>query len=114
MFGRRGSTETIEGAVTAKARLDRRTKNLIPRLERGEIAVIHHEDIDRVAAEHEWLGAKGRRRDRGLLVVAQHPAQHSGGPRTRTSVRNWLSSPWGLARGCKRSAISFRPPQKTI
>ncbi len=37
--------------LTAKARLDRRTKNLIPRLGPGEIAVIHHEDIDRVAAE---------------------------------------------------------------
>ena len=39
------------GGLTGKVRLDRRTKNLIPRLGPGEIAVIHHEDIDRVAAE---------------------------------------------------------------
>ncbi len=31
--------------------MDRRTKNLLPRLERGEIAVIHHLDLDRVAAD---------------------------------------------------------------
>ncbi len=31
--------------------MDRRTKNLIRRLERGEIAVIHHADLDRVAAD---------------------------------------------------------------
>lgn len=47
---RHAKTRTGEG-LTARARLDRRTKNLVPRLERGEIAVIHHEDIDRVAAE---------------------------------------------------------------
>ena len=45
--------ESADGSETvrAKVRVDRRTKNLIPRLQRGEIAVIHHEDLDRVAAE---------------------------------------------------------------
>src|SRR5438093_816666 len=33
------------------ARVDRRTKDLIPRLKPGEIAVIDHEDLDRVSAE---------------------------------------------------------------
>ncbi len=33
------------------ARLDRRTKNLTKRLKPGEIAVIHHSDLDRVSAE---------------------------------------------------------------
>ena len=33
------------------ARVDRRTKDLVKRLEGGEIAVIDHEDIDRVAAD---------------------------------------------------------------
>jgi uncharacterized membrane-anchored protein len=47
---RHAKARTGEG-LTARARLDRRTKNLVPRLERGEIAVIHHQDIDRVAAE---------------------------------------------------------------
>ena len=40
-----------EGAVAGRARVDRRTKNLIPRLLPGEVAVIDHEDLDRVAAE---------------------------------------------------------------
>ena len=40
-----------DGAVTAPARVDHRTKNLIKRLRPGEIAVIDHEDIDRIAAE---------------------------------------------------------------
>ena len=33
------------------ARVDRRTKNLLQRLQPGEIAVIDHEDLDRVSAE---------------------------------------------------------------
>jgi uncharacterized membrane-anchored protein len=33
------------------ARVDRRTKNLLRRIEPGEVAVIHHEDLDRVSAE---------------------------------------------------------------
>ena len=39
------------GAITGTARVDRRTKNLMVRLQPGEIAVIDHEDIDRVSAE---------------------------------------------------------------
>jgi uncharacterized membrane-anchored protein len=38
-------------ALTGVARLDRRTKRLVTRLRPGEIAVIDHVDIDRVAAE---------------------------------------------------------------
>jgi uncharacterized membrane-anchored protein len=37
--------------VAGVARVDRRTKDLIKRLEGGEIAVIDHEDMDRVAAD---------------------------------------------------------------
>jgi len=37
--------------VSGPARLDRRTKNLTKRLAPGDIAVIDHEDLDRVAAE---------------------------------------------------------------
>ena len=39
------------GEFAGKCRVDRRTKNLVRRLERGEIAVIHHADLDRVAAD---------------------------------------------------------------
>jgi uncharacterized membrane-anchored protein len=39
------------GVIVGRARVDRRTKNLIPRLQPGDIAVIDHQDLDRVAAE---------------------------------------------------------------
>ena len=38
-------------AVTGTARLDRRTKRLAGRLRPGDVAVIDHVDIDRVAAD---------------------------------------------------------------
>lgn len=41
----------IPGAVVGSARVDRRTKNLMARLQPGEIAVIDHEDMDRLSAE---------------------------------------------------------------
>lgn len=40
-----------DGAVWGRARVDRRTKDLVARLLPGEIAVIDHLDLDRVAAE---------------------------------------------------------------
>lgn len=40
----------VTGA-SGPARVDRRTKNLVKRLQPGDIAVIDHEDLDRVAAE---------------------------------------------------------------
>lgn len=43
----RASSETLTGS----ARVDARTKNLTKRLRPGEVAVIDHEDIDRVSAE---------------------------------------------------------------
>jgi uncharacterized membrane-anchored protein len=44
---RRGASPQVGGVV----RLDRRTKNLTKRLRPGEIAIIHHSDLDRVSAE---------------------------------------------------------------
>lgn len=44
---RAGQDQGVGGMV----RLDRRTKNLTKRLKPGEIAVIHHGDLDRVSAE---------------------------------------------------------------
>jgi uncharacterized membrane-anchored protein len=49
MFARRGAPEPTP--VVGHARVDRRTKNLVKRVQAGEIAVIDHEDIDRIAAE---------------------------------------------------------------
>ena len=37
--------------VTGRARLGRRTKQLVKRLQAGDIAVIDHVDLDRVSAE---------------------------------------------------------------
>jgi uncharacterized membrane-anchored protein len=48
-----------EGVVMGRARVDPRTKNLISRLQPGEIAVIDHEDLDRVAAEGLILAKAG-------------------------------------------------------
>jgi uncharacterized membrane-anchored protein len=42
--------EELAGAA-GRARIGRRTKDLIKRLEPGDIAVIDHEDLDRIAAE---------------------------------------------------------------
>src|SRR5215469_3091055 len=39
------------GLMTGTARLDRRTKRLVGRLRAGDIAVIDHIDLDRVAAD---------------------------------------------------------------
>jgi uncharacterized membrane-anchored protein len=47
---RRSRTRDLTG-VTGRARLDRRTKNLTKRLQPGDIAIIDHADLDRVAAD---------------------------------------------------------------
>ena len=44
-------TQLNEGAIQGRARIGKRTKDLTQRLAPGEIAVIDHEDIDRIAAE---------------------------------------------------------------
>ena len=48
---RRGRTGERPPGVVGTARLDRRTKNLTKRLRPGDVAVIDHVDLDRVAAE---------------------------------------------------------------
>jgi uncharacterized membrane-anchored protein len=47
----------VEPAITGRARLGRRTKDLVKRLRPGEVAVIDHADLDRIAAED--LAASG-------------------------------------------------------
>ena len=48
---RRGRAEDVGPGVGGTVRLDRRTKNLTKRLRPGDIAVIDHVDLDRVAAD---------------------------------------------------------------
>ena len=47
----------VEPAITGRARLGRRTKDLVKRLRPGEVAIIDHADLDRIAAED--LAASG-------------------------------------------------------
>ncbi|GAA5192155.1 putative cytokinetic ring protein SteA [Rugosimonospora acidiphila] len=47
----RRSRSADPGVITGVARLDRRTKRLVGRLRPGDIAVIDHVDLDRVAAD---------------------------------------------------------------
>src|SRR5205085_3889314 len=51
------SARRLARAAPHVARVDARTKNLLRRVQPGEVAVIDHEDIDRVAAEE--LVARG-------------------------------------------------------
>ena len=48
---RRGRAQESAPGVSGTVRLDRRTKNLTKRLRPGDIAVIDHQDIDRVSAD---------------------------------------------------------------
>jgi uncharacterized membrane-anchored protein len=48
---RRRNAVHPDAPVTGVARFDRRTKRLVKRLQPGDIAVINHEDLDRIAAE---------------------------------------------------------------
>jgi uncharacterized membrane-anchored protein len=41
----------VNGAITGRARLGRRTKDLVKRLGPGDVAVVDHADLDRVSAE---------------------------------------------------------------
>ena len=50
--------------VVGRCRVDRRTKDLVQRLQPGEIAVIDHADLDRVAAEALVEAGVGGRRQR--------------------------------------------------
>jgi uncharacterized membrane-anchored protein len=69
--------------VTRSARVDRRTKNLLRRVQVGEIAVIDHEDLDRVSAEslvEKGVAAvvnaspsiSGRYPNLGPLILVEH------------------------------------------
>jgi uncharacterized membrane-anchored protein len=46
------ASEAASIAAAGRARVDRRTKRLLERLQPGEVAIIDHEDLDRIAAEN--------------------------------------------------------------
>jgi uncharacterized membrane-anchored protein len=51
LLGRRGATRSTSVPIVGAARLGARTKHLVKRLHPGEIAVIDHVNVDRIAAE---------------------------------------------------------------
>jgi uncharacterized membrane-anchored protein len=70
-------------STAQRARVDRRTKNLLRRIQPGEIAVIDHEDLDRVAAEglvergvaavvNAGRSITGRYPNLGPLILVEH------------------------------------------
>jgi uncharacterized membrane-anchored protein len=70
-------------STAQRARVDRRTKNLLQRIQPGEIAIIDHEDLDRVAAEglvergvsavvNAGRSITGRYPNLGPLILVEH------------------------------------------
>jgi uncharacterized membrane-anchored protein len=51
LLGRRGGTRISSGPIEGTARLGGRTKHLVKRLHPGDVAVIDHVNVDRIAAE---------------------------------------------------------------
>jgi len=88
------------GREAGVARVDRRTKDLVPRAQPGDVAVIDHEDLDRVAAEglveagvaavvNASASISGRYPNLGplILVEAGIPLIDRVGPLLMTKVR---------------------------
>ncbi len=63
--------------LTGVARVDRRTKDLTKRMQPGEIAVINHADIDRVAAEGLIAAQVGGVLNAAVSITGRYP---NGGP----------------------------------
>ncbi len=97
-------TERLPG-VAGTARVDRRTKRLTPRLRPGEIAVIDHIDLDRIAAEalvdrgaaaviNASPSVSGRYPNLGpqILITAGVPLVDDVGPEVMSRVRegDWI------------------------
>src|SRR5712691_6724203 len=70
-------------AIAQVARVDRRTKNMLRRLQPGEVAIIDHEDLDRVSAEglvergvsavvNASRSISGRYPNLGPLILIEH------------------------------------------
>ena len=92
--GRPRRRNLADGPVTGIARIDRRTKRLVRRLQPGDIAVINHEDLDRVAAETLVDAAAGRRWST---------------PRRRSAAATRTSGRCCCARPASRSSTTSAP-----
>ncbi|CAN5587339.1 putative cytokinetic ring protein SteA [soil metagenome] len=65
------------GVRTGRARVDRRTKELIKRLQPGDVAVIDHRDLDRVAADGLVEGGAVAVVNAAVSISGRYP---NGGP----------------------------------
>lgn len=61
--------------IRAPVRVDKRTKRLLQRLKRGEVAVIDHEDIDLVAAQALWEAGVRAVVNVSRSVSGEYPAE---------------------------------------
>lgn len=69
--------ESAPASARGVARVDRRTKDMVRRIERGDIAVIDHRDIDRVAAESLIAAGVGGVVNASPSISGRYP---NGGP----------------------------------
>ena len=76
-WGRGAVSDPLVASVTDVARVDQRTKDLTKRMQPGEIAVINHADIDRVAAEGLIAAQVGAVLNAAVSVTGRYP---NGGP----------------------------------
>lgn len=113
----RRSREPGPGEGSGRARVDRRTKNLTKRLGVGDVAVIDHEDIDRVSAEaliacrpsavvNAAASISGRYPNIGpqLIVEAGIPLIDACGPQLTTIIAE--DTPVRIEDGVVSDAIS--------
>ncbi len=75
-LGRRRGKEAAD-SVAGPARVDERTKDLSRRMQPGDIAVINHTDIDRVAAENVIAHGAAAVINGGVSISGRYP---NGGP----------------------------------
>ena len=76
-WGKGAVSDPLVASVTDVARVDPRTKDLTKRMQPGEIAVISHADIDRVAAEGLIAAQVGAVLNAAVSITGRYP---NGGP----------------------------------
>lgn len=59
--------------VSGFAHVDRRTKNLLRRLQPGDIAIVDHDDLDRIAAENLVLARVAAVVNAGRFITGRYP-----------------------------------------
>jgi uncharacterized membrane-anchored protein len=67
------TTRRTPHAVTGFAQVDRRTKQLVKRLQPGDIAIVNHDDLDRVAAENLVRAKVSAVVNAGRFITGRYP-----------------------------------------